>query len=98
MGRCGTRDLEPQPRSSVVLADLVRQNRWNAPVLPPVLERRREHANHTKALPRAAIERQLTRRDIPLREKTLWRMLYETAARAHEILALERVGKGFSWF
>jgi hypothetical protein len=25
------------------------KNRWNAPVLPPVLERRREHANHTKA-------------------------------------------------
>jgi integrase len=54
-----------------------------------VLERRREHVNHTKALPRAAIERQLTRRDIRLREKTLWRVLYETAARAHEILALD---------
>jgi integrase len=33
-------------------------------------------------------ERQLYRRDIPLREKTLWRMLYQTAARASEILAL----------
>ncbi|HEX3955359.1 MAG TPA: site-specific integrase [Trebonia sp.] len=30
----------------------------------------------------------LSRRDIPLREKALWRMLYETAARASEILAL----------
>ncbi|WP_433539532.1 tyrosine-type recombinase/integrase [Streptosporangium sandarakinum] len=30
----------------------------------------------------------LSRRDISLREKTLWRMLYETAARAAEILAL----------
>ncbi|MFI6182717.1 hypothetical protein ACIA8R_44810 [Nonomuraea sp. NPDC051191] len=30
----------------------------------------------------------LSRRDIPLREKTLWRMLYGTAARAAEILAL----------
>ncbi|MEO3876723.1 site-specific integrase [Nonomuraea sp. B12E4] len=30
----------------------------------------------------------LSRRDIALREKTLWRMLYETAARAAEILAL----------
>ena len=36
----------------------------------------------------AAIGRLLTRRDIPLREKTLWRMLYETTARAGEILAL----------
>jgi integrase len=25
---------------------------------------------------------------VPLREKTLWRMLYETAARASEVLAL----------
>src|SRR6185437_11714731 len=32
--------------------------------------------------------RALTRRDVPLREKTLWRMLYETAARAGEVLAL----------
>jgi hypothetical protein len=62
--------LESQSGGGVVLAGLVRQNRWNAPVLPPVLERRREHANHTKALPRAAIERQLARRDIPQREKT----------------------------
>lgn len=28
------------------------------------------------------------REDVPLREKTLWRMLYETAARAEEILTL----------
>ena len=34
------------------------------------------------------IERQLSRRELALREKTLWRMLYETAARASEILAL----------
>lgn len=37
---------------------------------------------------RAAIDRLTSRRDIPLREKTLWRMLYETAARASEILDL----------
>nr|WP_269323792.1 site-specific integrase [Streptosporangium roseum] len=30
----------------------------------------------------------MSRRDIPLRERALWRMLYETAARAAEILAL----------
>ncbi len=60
-----------------------------APALPAELERRTEHADDTRALPRAAIERLLTRRDIPLREKALWRMLYETAARASEILALD---------
>ena len=39
-------------------------------------------------MPRPAIDRALTRRDVPLREKTLWRMLDETAARASEVLAL----------
>jgi hypothetical protein len=59
-----------------------------APALPPAAERRADHADETKALPRPAIERLLTRRDVPLREKTLWRMLYETAARAGEVLGL----------
>ena len=63
-------------------------SRLPAPVLPASAERRREHLNATRAVPRPAIDRALTRRDIPLREKTLWRMLYETAARASEVLAL----------
>jgi len=46
------------------------------------------YAEETRALERAAIQRQLTRKDVPLREKTLWRLLYETAARASEVLAL----------
>ena len=61
---------------------------WPAPALPGSCERRREHVDATKDLPKATIERQLSRRDVPLREKTLWRMLYETAARAGEILEL----------
>jgi len=64
------------------------KNAYPAPALPAALERRPEHADETRALDRAAVERQLTRKDVPLREKTLWRMLYETAARAAEILAL----------
>jgi integrase len=64
------------------------RNAHVAPTLPPAAERRPDHADETKALTRPAIERVLTRRDVPLREKTLWRMLYETAARAAEILAL----------
>jgi integrase len=65
------------------------RNAYPAPTLPPGVERRTEHPDETRALPRAAIERQLSRRDIPLREKTLWRMLYETTARASEVLALD---------
>ncbi len=61
---------------------------WTAPVVPAAAERRKEPADATKALPKVAIERAISRRDVPLREKTLWRMLYETAARASEVLAL----------
>ena len=63
-------------------------NRLPAPVLLASAERRREHLNATRAIPRPAIERALSRRDVPLREKTLWRMLYETAARASGVLGL----------
>jgi integrase len=58
------------------------------PILPATSERRRETADATRALSRTTIERALSRRDVPLREKTLWRMLFETAARAGEVLAL----------
>jgi integrase len=70
------------------------KKRWPAPQLPPDAERRKENNDATRALPRARVQRLLSRRDIPLREKTLWRMLYETAARASEILALNVVGLG----
>jgi hypothetical protein len=66
----------------------VTDNRLPAPILPASAERRREHINAPRAVPRLAIDRALTRRDVPLREKTLWRMLYETADRASEVLAL----------
>jgi len=64
------------------------KNSTLAPTLPASAERRPEHPDETRAIPHGAIERLLTRHDIPLREKTLWRMLYETAARAGEILGL----------
>ena len=40
-------------------------SRLAAPVLPASAERRREHLNATRAVPRPAIERALTRRDVP---------------------------------
>ncbi|MFI7454404.1 tyrosine-type recombinase/integrase [Nonomuraea sp. NPDC049714] len=61
---------------------------WAAPSLPAEAERRKESDNETRAVAKTTIHRLLFRRDIPLREKTLWRMLYETAARASEVLAL----------
>ncbi|KOG85503.1 hypothetical protein ADK38_36310 [Streptomyces varsoviensis] len=35
-----------------------------------------------------AVDRLVARREVPLREKTLWRVLYETCARAEEILGV----------
>jgi site-specific recombinase XerD len=51
------------------------------------LERRRERVDRTRALTRGQLERLFARRDLPLRERTLWRLLYESAARVGEVLA-----------
>jgi integrase len=64
------------------------RNRLAVPTLLTGCERRREPADTTRAVSRSAIERALSRREVPLREKTLWRLLYESAARASEVLAL----------
>jgi hypothetical protein len=53
------------------------------------LERRRERVDRTRALTRRQLEQLFARRDLALRERTLWRLLYETAARANELLALD---------
>jgi integrase/recombinase XerD len=53
------------------------------------LERRRDQVDCTRALTRGQLDRLFARRDLPLRERTLWRLLYETAARANELLALD---------
>lgn len=53
------------------------------------LRRRRRAVDRTRALSRAEIDELLARGDVALREKTLWRMLYETAARANEVLSLD---------
>jgi integrase len=52
------------------------------------LERRREPVDRTKAIPYARLDRLWRRDDIAVREKALWRLLYETAARAQEALSL----------
>ncbi|MFN2504410.1 MAG: tyrosine-type recombinase/integrase [Acidimicrobiales bacterium] len=52
-----------------------------------VLERRRESDDRTKAIAKSSLERLFRRSDVGVREKCLWRLLYETAARAEEILS-----------
>jgi integrase len=52
-----------------------------------LLRRRRPRPDRSRALSRAEADDLLTREDISLRERTLWRLLYETAARSAEVLA-----------
>lgn len=61
---------------------------WADRDVTAALERRRVHVDHDRALSRETIERLVSRRDVPVRDRCLWRMLYETAARAEEVLRL----------
>jgi integrase len=65
-----------------------RRRRWLIEDLTVDLERRPEPADRTKAIPLAELERLWRREDIGVREKALWRLLYETAARASEALSI----------
>ena len=53
-----------------------------------MLKRCKPRPDRARALSCSEVEQLLTREDISLRERTLWRMLYETAARSAEVLAL----------
>ena len=65
-------------------------DRWPlAENLLAAVEPRRRRTDNTRAVPLGDLEELWRRRDVPLREKLLWRMLYETAARASEVLALD---------
>jgi integrase/recombinase XerC/integrase/recombinase XerD len=54
-----------------------------------LLRRRRRAPDRSRALSRTDVEPLLTREDISIRERVLWRMLYETAARSAELLRLD---------
>ena len=65
-----------------------RRRRWLTDDLAAGLDRRVEPADRTKAIPLPQLE-QLWRHDgIAVREKALWRFLYETAGRATETLSI----------
>jgi integrase len=57
--------------------------------LTAALRRRQRRADRSRSLSRADLERLLTREDIAIRERVLWRMLYESAARSAEVLRLD---------
>jgi integrase len=66
-----------------------RDQGWIADDPTVLLRRRRKAPDRSRALSRADVGRLLTRDDIPIRERTLWRLLYETAARSAEVLRLD---------
>ncbi|MGH3120946.1 MAG: tyrosine-type recombinase/integrase [Streptosporangiaceae bacterium] len=66
-----------------------RRHGWPAGDLELRADRRAEPDDDTKAIPLPELERLWARPDIPLRERALWRLLYDSAGRAEEALGLD---------
>ncbi|WP_235877055.1 site-specific integrase [Saccharopolyspora terrae] len=64
------------------------RERHEAPAVPGWCKRLASPDSETPVRSRLAIDRLVARREVALREKTFYRMLYETAGRAEEILGL----------
>jgi integrase/recombinase XerC/integrase/recombinase XerD len=62
---------------------------WTGDDPSRMLTRRRQRPDRSRALDRAEVERLLTDERHSLRDRVLWRMLYETAARSAEVLSLD---------
>ncbi|GGU64680.1 hypothetical protein GCM10010211_32180 [Streptomyces albospinus] len=59
---------------------------YDGPSVPVWAKRLAAPDSDTPVRSKMAIDRLIARRDVHLREKTLWRMLYETCARSEEVL------------
>jgi integrase len=66
-----------------------RRHGWPAGDLELRADRRSVPGDDTKAIPLPELERLWARSDVPLRERALWRLLYDSAARAEEALGLD---------
>jgi integrase len=66
-----------------------RRHGWPAGNLALRADRRTVAGDDTRAIPLPELERLWARTDIPLRERALWRVLYDSAARAGEVLRLD---------
>ncbi len=61
---------------------------YDGPAVPAWTKRLAVPDSETPARSKMAVDRLTGRREVHLREKTLWRMLYETAARTEEVLGV----------
>jgi integrase len=76
-------------RDRVIVRAFVRHlQQCGAALELPALGHRRVRPDTTRALSRGDVER-ILQAPAPLRERTLWRLLYESAARVGEVLALD---------
>lgn len=62
---------------------------WDMGDLAACIERRPEPRGRTRVIDRQIIADLLERREVPPRERVLWRLLYESAARADLVLSLD---------
>ncbi len=61
---------------------------WGIPDPFAMIGRREVHDDRTRALTREQVRQLLDDTRVPIRERALWSVLYESAARVHEVLAL----------
>lgn len=61
---------------------------YDGPMVPTWAKRLTVPDSETPARSKMAVDRLVARREVHLRERTLWRMPYETAARAEEVLGV----------
>jgi integrase len=66
-----------------------RRHGWPSGGLELHADRRAEPQDDTKSVPLPELERLWGKADIPLRERALWRLLYDSAGRAEEALGLD---------
>ncbi|MGI8754272.1 MAG: tyrosine-type recombinase/integrase [Acidimicrobiales bacterium] len=88
-GSCGPATWNRHVATLRSFTAFARRHGWLAGDPAAALERRTEPADRTKAITRFSLERLFRRDDVALREKCLWRLLYETAARAREVLSTD---------
>ncbi|MFF3389438.1 site-specific integrase [Streptomyces sp. NPDC002669] len=78
-------------RRAAVLSWLGRcvERGYDGPKVPTWVKRMPPPDSEAPARSKMAVDRLIARRDVHLREKSLWRMLYETVARSEEILGVD---------
>src|SRR6266699_822270 len=80
-----------QPRAATTRSFLswCRRHGWPVGDLQLRVDRRAVADDDTKTIGLPELERLWNRPDVPLRERALWRLLYDSAARAEEALGLD---------